>query len=559
MTASLSEAVIRGGRTGFRWGIYVRISDDREGAGLGVKRQEGDVRAMIARVDPTGTIVDLYVDNDLSAYSGKPRKDYNRMVRDLQSGRINAIGAWHNDRLQRPDLRQLEDFIDLVNATAAHVQTVMAGLFDLSTAAGRMNARLQGVIARGESEHKADRIRRKHEELAAAGKSTGGGFRPYGYRRIYDRPERPHRLIREEVIPEEAEVIREAARRVLAGEKLIAVCRDFNRRGIPTSGGGKWTQRRVREALAADPDGDLARAIRPRLDVGDTLSDVSRDLNRLGVECPVEGTWSTATLSRILTSARIAGQREHRPRSRGETKRVEVGPITAEKAEWPAIIKVEESRRLRELLTDPDRRTSPGPTGRHLCTRVLVCSLCKQTLVGRSRGKDKRMYMCDNQPGRPGCGRTYIDGDGTDQEVTAMAAQALSSSAYRQALARRDDQPNDVEVLDEISACERQLEQFAEDLGEGLMTRAEWLAARKPVERRLNAAKQLLRAVDSDRVLEDVPSERKELQRWLLDTNIEVSRRRAVILLVLNGVVVKPAVSGRARFDPDRLVPDWRM
>jgi site-specific DNA recombinase len=100
---------------GLLWGIYVRTSDDsREGAGLGVKRQEKDVRAMIPRIDPEGAVVEVYVDNDLSAYSGKPRKEYVRMCGDVITGRITAIGAWHSDRLHRPDLRELEDFIDLI-------------------------------------------------------------------------------------------------------------------------------------------------------------------------------------------------------------------------------------------------------------------------------------------------------------------------------------------------------------------------------------------------------------------------------------------------------------
>ena len=38
-----------------------------------------------------------------------------------------------------------------------------------------------GGLARYESDHKSERIRRKHEELAGAGKVSGGGSRPYGY------------------------------------------------------------------------------------------------------------------------------------------------------------------------------------------------------------------------------------------------------------------------------------------------------------------------------------------------------------------------------------------
>jgi DNA invertase Pin-like site-specific DNA recombinase len=306
---------------GLLWGIYVRISDDRrEGAGLGVKRQEKDVRAMIARIDPGGTVVDVYVDNDLSAYSGKPRADYVRICADVLSGRITAIGAWHNDRLHRPVLRELEDFIDLIEGNKTRVATARAGEMDLSTPTGRLVARQLGIVARFESEHKAERIRSKHIELAAAGKSTGGGFRPYGYQRIYDREERPHKIIREDLVPEEADHIREAARRALAGEGLYTIVVDFYRRGIFTVTGAPF---------------------------------------------------STSTLARILASARIAGYREHRPRSRSATQRVRTGEITA-KGNWPAIITVEESRRLRVLLTDPSRRTSPGRTGRHLCSGGLL-------------------------------------------------------------------------------------------------------------------------------------------------------------------------------------------
>lgn len=45
---------------------------------------------------------------------------------------------------------------------------------------------------------------------------------------------------RGEVVEEEAAAIREAARRVLAGETLSAVVRDWNRRGLTTVTGGPW-------------------------------------------------------------------------------------------------------------------------------------------------------------------------------------------------------------------------------------------------------------------------------------------------------------------------------
>lgn len=492
--------------TAMRAAIYVRISDDREGAGLGVKRQEDDCRSLADRLG--WDVVDVYPDNDISAYSGKPRPHYERLLGDVRAGHIGAIIAWHPDRLHRSP-RELEDFIDLIEARRVGVQTVKAGEYDLSTPSGRAVARTLGAWARYESEHKAERIKDKHIELASRGKSTGGGHRPYGYRRIYDREERPRKILREEIVPEEATVIRRAARRILAGEALVAVARDLNARGVPTVTGAKW---------------------------------------------------STTTLARLLSSARIAGQREHRPRSRGDTRRVVIGEIIGKKAAWPRIITPGQSARLRAMLADPARRTSPGPTGRHLCASgVLYCSRCDQRMIGRAKGPEKRMYMCDGSPGRPGCGKTFIDGDGVDEIVTGWVAGALSDPDYRAALEQRETGPDDAELLGEIATAEQELEELAADHGNKRITRREWLAARAPIQERIEQARRQLARADTARVLDGVPEGTGDLQAFLLDGTVEVSRRRAVVHVVLDRVIVESAVRGRRRFDADRLTPVWRV
>jgi site-specific DNA recombinase len=485
-------------------GVYVRISEDDENEGGGVARQEKDCRKLAARIG--WAVADVYSDNDRSAYSGKPRPGYARMLADVREGRIKGILAWHPDRLHR-STRELEDFIDLVEAHSVLVQTDRAGRYDLSTPAGRMQARIIGAVNRAESEHKADRIKRKHVEIAESGKAIGGGHRPYGYERIYDRPDPPHKIVRLVLVPAEAEVVREAARRVLAGEALASVCRDLNRRGVTTTTGGAW---------------------------------------------------STTTLSRVLASGRIAGWREHIPRGRDETKRVRMGDLVA-KGEWPAIVSEADSRRLRTLLADPARRVSPGATGRHLATGLLYCDHCKQRMVGRSKGGTRRRaYMCDGQPGRPGCGRMFIDADGTDQVIAAMAAQALTSAEFRAALEQIHARPGDEDLLAEIAECEAELSELAADLGHRRITRPEWLAARGPIETRMQKAQRQLGASDVPRRLKELPGDRSELQARLLDPEEEASSRRAIIQIAIERVWVRPGLKGRHRFDPDRLDPIWR-
>ncbi len=54
-------------------------------------------------------------------------------------------------------------------------------MIDLATHDGQFLARILGAVAKNESDDKSRRIKRKHEELAQAGKIAGGGSRPYGY------------------------------------------------------------------------------------------------------------------------------------------------------------------------------------------------------------------------------------------------------------------------------------------------------------------------------------------------------------------------------------------
>ncbi|MEX2323327.1 MAG: recombinase family protein [Acidimicrobiia bacterium] len=217
-------------------GIYARISSDHEGKGLGVGRQIEDCEALAARLG--WSVTDHYVDNDVSAWSGKQRPEYLRMLDDIKNGTISGILVWHPDRLHRHP-KELEELIDLVENTAGvQIETVTAGDFDLSTSAGRSVARIVGAIARKDSDDTSMKVRRKHAELAAAGKVAGGGTRPFGYESD-----------RITVVPSEAAVIREMAKRVLAGDSLRSIAGDLNTRGVRTSLGNEWKAGGIKKVL----------------------------------------------------------------------------------------------------------------------------------------------------------------------------------------------------------------------------------------------------------------------------------------------------------------------
>ena len=197
--------------------IYCRISSDREGAGLGVKRQETDCNELAQKMGLT--VIGTYVDNDISAFSGKKRPEYSNLLEAIRAGRVDTVLAWHTDRLHRSP-KELETYIDASAQNGVSTHTVKAGEIDLSTPSGRAIARTLGAWARYESEHKSERITRKKLELAHAGKFSGGPV-PYGWVIVDGVPV---------IVEADAQEIRKAVGAIIVGESIGSIVKDLNTR-----------------------------------------------------------------------------------------------------------------------------------------------------------------------------------------------------------------------------------------------------------------------------------------------------------------------------------------
>ncbi len=99
VTTSLPRAHHRATADQQRVAVYCRISDDRRGLGLGVARQRQDCTELAGRKG--WQVVATYVDNDVSAYSGKPRPQYAQLMQAVAAGGVDVIVAWDPDRLHR--------------------------------------------------------------------------------------------------------------------------------------------------------------------------------------------------------------------------------------------------------------------------------------------------------------------------------------------------------------------------------------------------------------------------------------------------------------------------
>ncbi|MGT2461096.1 recombinase family protein [Sinomonas atrocyanea] len=217
-----------------RAAVYVRISDDKAGVGLGVQRQETDCQKLAESLSIEDVV--LFSDNDVSAYSGRRRPGYEAMLEQLAAGGFSAVIAWHGDRLHRSPI-ELEAYIDIVEKHGVETHLVTGGRVDLGTPTGRMIARTVGNMARYESEHKAERIVRAHRQAAEQGRWRGG-LRPFGY---LDDGQTPH--------PEEAALVLRAYKDVLEGTSLSELCRHWNAKGIQTTTGRAWGTQSLKQLL----------------------------------------------------------------------------------------------------------------------------------------------------------------------------------------------------------------------------------------------------------------------------------------------------------------------
>lgn len=220
-----------------RAGIYLRISVDRDGTSTANARQLEDCRKL---AEARGwTVADTFEDSDVSAYKrGTVRPEFERMIEAIRAREIDVVLAWKLDRLAR----RLKDFARVdeeCEAAGARVVTLIDGI-DTGTSAGRVVASVMTAMARAESENISVRGARKAREMAQQGRPQTGGSRAFGYSRD-----------RQAIDEREAELIREAVRRVLAGDSIRGICLDWERRGIVAPGGKAWQPSPLKRMLCS--------------------------------------------------------------------------------------------------------------------------------------------------------------------------------------------------------------------------------------------------------------------------------------------------------------------
>lgn len=366
-----------------RAAIYARISLDKKD-GAGVERQQQDALSLAELhkldVDPRH----IYVDNSISAYHDVERPGYEALLSAIEHEEVDRVICWHTDRLHR-NTRQLLDYLDLCKVHGVKTLAVQGNGLDPDSSDGRFLATVLGAVAEQESSHRSDRIRRAALQRAEQGVPRRSGRRVFGY-------EKDGETLRES----EARWLRDAARRLLAGEALRSIATEMYNAGVKTTGGREMTPGALRDTLRTPYIGGLSSWCPRRPD------------------------------GRLVKSDRVI-----------------LGP-----GQWPGVLDADTWHAVNDLLSNPNRRTNRvGNTPRHLLSGVAKCGICggpmwSGTVGGRGQ-KRRRMYRCVT----PGGVHVTRMAENVDRYVSAYVLDLLQRMDIGAYLAAHDTEDGTTAAL----------------------------------------------------------------------------------------------------------------
>jgi DNA invertase Pin-like site-specific DNA recombinase len=470
-----------------RAAIYTRISRDPEGERLGVDRQRADLDRHAAKLGLE--VVQRFEDNDIGAStrSTKARPAYNAMLAAARDGQFDVILAYTSSRLTRRP-RENEDLIELAERHKIEFKYKNSPSFDLNTADGRNIARILAANDAAESERIAERVKRASQQRAEQGGFHGG--RPaFGFEAVLDdtgkvKAWRHH--------PQHAAWLREAAKRLLAGESMYSLCADWNAKGRTTGNGAIWRSRAIK---------------------------------------------------RMITSPAVAGYREYD----GQLVKA---------TQWKPILDEKTWQKLRALLGDDMHQPRPFPTGKtarkYALSGFVRCGKCGQVMSSMTATKAGPPSFYCNPAATGGCGGTRIAMEPLELYIYERLIDYIDSDAFRAKLAANaggdeDDSHSEQELRDSIEQDRQRLHDLDDQHTDGDLDDARWRRQVQRLSERIQShetelAELTRRAARSN--TPDLRSVRRGWERRQENNKQNNAWKRDVLSMFIDKVMIQPYPDG---------------
>ena len=213
-------------------------------------------------------------------------------------------------------------------------------------------------------------------------------------------------------------------------------------------------------------------------------------------------------------------------------------------AVWPGVITLDELHAVRAAVKRRAHKSRRGSRKYLLTAGIAICGRCEANVVARPREDGRRAYYCTKEAG--GCGRLGALADPFEELVAGMVIAALDGDDL-DALATPDPAP----VLAELREIDAQVAALTEQMTAGNVPPTVYSDAAATLGERRRA---LESALDVDvSPLDGIGG--TLAAAW---PDLDVQRRQEIVRLVIERVIIHPAVRGRNTFDPDRFEVIWR-
>ena len=206
-------------------GIYVRVSTEEQA-------QEGfSIRAQIEKLKSYALlkdwdIFDIYADEGISGKNIVDRPAINRLIADIESGKVNNVLVFKVDRLTR-STKNLLELVELFEDCDCAFNSLTESI-DTETPSGRMFLKIIGIFAEFERENLASRLKLGLERKVKEGYTLASRTLSYGYTR-----EKGSRI--QTIDTDEAKIVKEIfSMFVNENMAMNQIAKSLNRRKVPT-------------------------------------------------------------------------------------------------------------------------------------------------------------------------------------------------------------------------------------------------------------------------------------------------------------------------------------
>jgi len=330
-------------------------------------------------------------------------------------------------------------------------------------------------------------------------------------------------------------------------ERIKRKAREIAEAGKPNGGNLRPFGFELDRVTVRKSEAEVIRALATRYLAGESLISLIQWMQDQGVLSVADLPWKTSTLRTMLTSARIAGLRSH------------LGVVVAE-AIWPAIITPVQRD---QLLAAFSRRTMSGRRSprRYVLSGMLRCGRCGNKLVSslrRDGERIRRRYVCSSSPDHRGCGRMTVVAEPVEEWIAEAVLMRLDSPAMSDALeGRASADERQASLLAELDSDRNQARELAELWAAKGISNEVWKSAREPIDARIRATERQLTQISGNHALDGLPGNGESLRHsW---GTLNLTRQAAIIGAVLDYATVTPGESGTRVFDPNRIIPAWRL